>query len=248
MRDAVGRLQTVLVLGAGSDIAAATLRELARDGRFTAVLCARRPETLDTAELESSGVEVERLPFDALAVESHEGLVGDVFERHGDVDLVLLAFGVLGEQAQAERDGAAASVVVQTNFVGAVSTLTPVVERLRAQGHGAIVVLSSVAAMRARRSNFVYGASKAGLDAFAQGLQLALQGTGVHLMIVRPGFVKSKMTRGLAPLPLSVETERVAAAIVSGLRREDSVVWVPPAMRVVAWILRFLPRQVMARL
>ena len=141
MRDAVGRPQTVLVLGAGSDIAAATLRELRRDGPFTAVLCARRPESLDTTELESSGVEVNRLQFDALAFESHAALIDDVVARHGDVDLVLLAFGVLGEQAQDERDGAAASLVAQTNFVGAVSALTPIVERLRTQGHGTVIVL-----------------------------------------------------------------------------------------------------------
>jgi len=248
VRDAIGRFQTVLVLGARSDIASATLRELLRDGPFTAVLCARDPGTLDVSYLVSAGAEVERMAFDALAFESHEALVDDVFERHGDIDLVLVTFGLLGSQEDAERDAAAASAIAQTNFVGAVSVLTPIAERLIAQGHGTVVVLSSVAAVRARRSNYVYGASKAGLDAFAQGLQLRLGGTGAGLLIVRPGFVKTKMTQGLRPMPLSVAAEDVAVAIVSALRRGASVVWVPAAMRAVAVLLRYLPKRTVASL
>ncbi len=248
MRDSVGRFQTVLVLGAGSDIAEATLRELLREGPFTAVLCARDPERLETSYLDAAGAQVERLAFDALATDSHAALIDDVFTRHGDVDLVLVTFGLLGSQEEGERDAGAATMVAQTNFVGGVSVLTSVAERLREQGHGTAVVLSSVAAVRARRSNYVYGASKAGLDAFAQGVQLRLQGTGAGLLIVRPGFVKTKMTHGLEPAPLSVTAEEVARAITSGLQRGDSVVWVPGAMRLVAWILRCLPQPVLNRL
>ena len=125
--------------------------------------------------------------FDALATEGHDAFVDDVFNRHGDFDLVLLAFGVLGDQDEAERDTEAALAVLRTNFVGAASVALPVARRLRAQGHGTLLVLSSVAGERARRANFVYGSSKAGLDAFCQGLGDSLVGTGARVVVVRPG-------------------------------------------------------------
>ena len=116
------------------------------------------------------------------------------------------------------------------------------------QAHGTLIVLSSVAAERPRRSNFVYGASKAGLDAFAQGLGDALAGTGVDVMVVRPGFVRTKMTAGLKPAPLSTTPDAVAGAIVDGLRRGAHTVWVPPALRSVMSIVRHLPRPLFRRL
>lgn len=246
MRDAFGRVQTVLVLGGASDIGLAIVRELLADGPLTAVLAARRP--VDGAELERAGARVEHVEFDALAVETHERVLGGVFDRHGDVDLVVLAFGVLGDQAEAERDPAAAVAVAQTNFAGAVSALTVVASRLRAQGHGAIAVLSSIAAVRARRSNFVYGASKAGLDAYAQGLRLALAPEGIGVTVVRPGFVRTKMTAGLERMPLAVDAERVARATVAGVRAGAAVVWVPRALRLVALLLRLLPERALRRL
>jgi decaprenylphospho-beta-D-erythro-pentofuranosid-2-ulose 2-reductase len=120
--------------------------------------------------------------------------------------------------------------------------------RLRAQGHGTLVVLSSVAGERARRSNFVYGASKAGLDAFAQGLGDALHPTGVRVLVVRPGFVHTKMTTGLKAPPLSTTPEAVAAAIVTGLASGAHTVWVPGPLRFVFSALRHLPRPLFRRL
>jgi len=248
MRDAVGRFQTVAVFGAGSDIASATLRELVREGPFTAVLYARDPDALETSYLESAGVTTERAAFDALAFDTHTSLIDGLFERHDDVDLALIAFGVLGDQAEAEHDPGAAAAIVQANFTGGVTVLSGLVQRMIAQGHGTIVVLSSVAAVRARRSNYIYGASKAGLDAFAQGLQQRLAGTGVELMIVRPGFVRTKMTRGAKAMPLAVDPEDVATAIVSGLRKGSAVVWAPAAMRLVALVLRHAPQRVVSKL
>ena len=120
--------------------------------------------------------------------------------------------------------------------------------RLRAQGHGTIVALSSVAGERVRKSNFVYGSSKAGVDAFYQGLGDALRGRGVHVMIVRPGFVTTKMTEGLEPAPLSTTPDAVAQAIAQGLERGRDTVWVPPTLRYVMSGLRHLPRSVFRRL
>ena len=251
MKDALGEVQSVLVLGGTSEIALAITRKLATRRGARVVLAARKPEACDPAiaALRAAGAaSVDTLAFDATDFASHEGFVRAAFDRFGDFDLVLVAFGVLGDQARAEHDPAAALEIVQTNFTGTVSVSVPLVERLRAQGHGTLVLLSSVAGERVRRSNFVYGASKAGADGYYQGLAASLAGSGVHVMIVRPGFVTTKMTEGLKAAPLSVGPDAVADAVVRGLARGREVVWVPPAMRYVMSVLRHLPTPVFRRL
>ena len=171
-----------------------------------------------------------------------------VFEQFGDFDLALLAFGVLGDQAAAELDGRAAVDIAEVNYVGSVSVAVPIAQRMRAQGHGTIVALSSVAGERARRSNFVYGSSKAGMDAFFQGLGDSLVGSGVRVMIVRPGFVHTKMTEGMDAAPLSTTPEAVADAILHGLARGRETVWVPSTLRYVMSVLRHVPRPVFRKL
>jgi len=252
MRDALGDVQSVLVLGGGSEIALATVRALVARRVRTVVLAARRPEELETTaqELRGAGAAVvETVRFDADDEPSeHVRLVDDVFDRHGDLDLVLVAAGVLGDQAAAARDGAHARALVQTNFGGLVSAIVPCAERMRAQGHGVLCVLSTVAAERPRRSNFVYGSSKAGLDAFAQGLGDSLAGTGVGVVVVRPGFVRTRMTEGLEAAPLATTPEQVAEATIEGLAKGSHTVWVPPTLRYVMAVLRHVPRPVFRRL
>jgi decaprenylphospho-beta-D-erythro-pentofuranosid-2-ulose 2-reductase len=250
MRDALGRYGTVVVLGGGSDIGSSTARLLAARGS-TIVLAARRPDELidEAAALRGAGARaVEVVPFDALDTEAHPAFVRELFDRLGDLDLVLLAFGVLGDQEAAEKDAAAALEVARTNYLGAVSVLIPLAEALREQGHGTIAVLSSVAAERGRRSNFVYGSAKAGLDVFCQGLADRLHGEGVRVLVVRPGFVASKMTAHLDPAPLSTTPDAVAKATLDGLDRGADVVWVPGPLRWVMTVLRHLPRSVFRRL
>ena len=251
MEDALGAVQSILVLGATSEIAQATLRRLVSTRTRAVVLGARDPVACaDFAdELRRRGATtVETVAFDALDTASHPGLVDEVAGRVGDLDLVVLAFGVLGDQETAEHDAAAALAVGRVNFLGGVSVGVPLAQRLRAQGHGTIVVLSSVAGERARRSNFVYGAAKAGLDTFYQGLGDSLVGTGARVMIVRPGFVRSRMTEGLEPAPLAVAPEDVADAVVQGLARRAEIVWVPPVLRYVMSGLRHLPRALFRKL
>ena len=251
MQDSLGSVQSVLVLGGGSDIAQATLRELVQRRARTIVLAARDVGALDgiAAELRAAGATtVETIAFDARNTASHEAFVDDVFERFGDIDLALLAFGVLGDQETAEHDGGAAVDIAEVNYVGAVSITVPIAQKMRAQGHGAIVALSSVAGERARRSNFVYGSSKAGMDAFFQGLGDSLVGTGVKVMIVRPGFVHTKMTEGMDAAPLSTTPEAVATAIVHGLARGKETVWVPSTLRYVMSALRHVPRPIFRKL
>ncbi|MFF5155187.1 decaprenylphospho-beta-D-erythro-pentofuranosid-2-ulose 2-reductase [Streptomyces sp. NPDC000348] len=249
MQDAFGLPQSLLVLGGTSGIALATARRLIARRTRTVWLAGRPSPGLDEAagQLRGLGAEVRTVDFDALDPAAHEDALGKVFAE-GDVDMVLLAFGTLGDQAHDERDPRAAVRVAQTNYTGAVSAGLVCAGALQAQGHGSLVVLSSVAGERARRANFIYGSSKAGLDAFAQGLGDALYGTGVHVMVVRPGFVRTRMTAGLPEAPLATTPEAVAAAVELGLRRRAETVWVPGALRVVMSALRHLPRGVFRRL
>lgn len=249
MRDALGAVQSVLVLGGGSEIAQAITRRLVAERARTVLLAGRAPERLEASaeELRRAGASiVETVSFDAEDTQTHPAFVDEAFARHGDVDLVLVAFGVLGEGA--EGDPAAAVDVARTNYLGGVSVMTAAAERLKRQGHGTLVVLSSVAGERARRSNYVYGSSKAGLDAFAQGLGDALQGTGVDVIVVRPGFVRTKMTQGLDPAPFATDPDAVAGAVLGGLRKGSHTVWAPPIMRWIMSVLRHLPRPLFRRL
>lgn len=251
MKDALGQVQSVLVLGGTSDIALATVTKIVEQRAARIVLAARKPEACDAAasRLRAAGAsEVHAIAFDGTDFASHEGFVASAFERFGDFDLVLVAFGVLGDQERAETDPAAALEIVQTNFTGTVSVTVPLAVHLRTQGHGTLVLLSSVAGERVRRSNYVYGASKAGIDGYYQGLATALAPSGVHVMIVRPGFVHTKMTAGMKKAPLSVSADAVADAVVRGLAQGRDVVWVPPAMRYVMAVLRHVPVAVFRRL
>src|SRR3954449_5846995 len=251
MNDALGSVQSALVLGGGSDIALATARALVRSRCRTIVLAGRDPESFAPAakELLALGATtVECVEFDALALDTHAAFVASVHERFGDIDLGLVAFGVLGDQDAAEEDAREALRIVETNFTGAVSVLVPLAQTMRRQGHGRIVVLSSVAGERARKSNFVYGSSKAGLDAFCQGLGDSLVGSGVKIVVVRPGFVHTKMTDGLEPAPLATDPDSVADAIVAGLGRGSETIWAPAPLRFVMSALRHVPRPVFRRL
>ncbi|MEV5568282.1 decaprenylphospho-beta-D-erythro-pentofuranosid-2-ulose 2-reductase, partial [Streptomyces sp. NPDC052196] len=249
MKDAFGTPQSLLVLGGTSEIALATARRLVARRTRTVWLAGRSSPALDSAAagLRRLGADVRTLDFDALDCAAHEVALGKVFAE-GDIDMVLLAFGVLGDQTRDESEPMAAVRVAGTNYTGAVSAGLICAKALQAQGHGSLVVLSSVAGERARRGNFIYGSSKAGLDAFAQGLGDALHGSGVHVMVVRPGFVRTKMTAGLAEAPLATTPEAVALAIETGLRRRSELVWVPGALRVVMSALRHVPRGVFRRL
>lgn len=251
MRNAVGDVQTVLVLGGGSDIGQAIAQRLVADGARTVVLAGRRPEAYAGAEaaLRAAGAtDVRSVAFDADDTDSHQRVLDEVAAAVGDLDVAVVAFGVLGDQATDELDPAAAVAVTRTNYLGAVSALVVLGARLRAQGHGALVVLSSVAGERVRRSNYVYGASKAGLDGFATGMADALHGSGARVLVVRPGFVASKMTEGMAAAPLSTTPKAVAEAVVKGLRGTATVVWAPAPLRVLMSVLRHVPRPVFRRL
>lgn len=248
MINALGTPQHVLLLGGTSDIALAIARAYAAQASGLRVTLAARPsERRDAAvaELRSLGCTVDPVDFDALDTATHAPLVEGV---DGDIDIAVVAFGVLGNAEQAWTDVDAARELAVVNYVGAVTAGVALGARIRQQGHGVIVALSSVAGERPRRSNFVYGSTKAGMDAFYTGLGEALRELGGRVLVVRPGFVRSKMTEGLDAAPLATTPEAVAEAVVAAVRDGQEQIWVPGAMRVVMSGLRHLPRTVFRRL
>ena len=251
MKNALGSVQSALILGGDSDIAFATCRRMLRDRLESVILAGRSLEQLETRAVALRRIapkaEITCELLDATDFSSHGQFVESAFEDR-DIDLVLVAFGLLGDQQVDERDAGKAIEVVQTNFTGAMSLLIPISGKLEEQGHGTIVVISSVAAERPRRSNFIYGASKAGIDWFAQGLGDALHGTGIDVLIVRPGFATTKMTSDLETPPMATDAETVARAITDGLRRRRDTVWVPGKLRWVMSVIRHMPRPIFRKL
>jgi decaprenylphospho-beta-D-erythro-pentofuranosid-2-ulose 2-reductase len=250
VKDGLGDVQSLLVLGATSDIAQAVARKFVARKCRTIVLACRHPDAVTsfTDELRALGATVDTVEFDADRTDEHAALIGSIFDGHGDIDVVLLAWGVLGDQAGFDADPALAAAAARTNYVGVVSAGLAVADRLRQQGHGTIVLLSSVAGERARKANYVYGSTKAGADAFAQGLGDAVAADGVHVLVVRPGFVHTKMTAGMPAAPLSTTADAVADAVVQGVASGKETVWVPGTLRVVFTAFRHLPRAVWRKL
>jgi decaprenylphospho-beta-D-erythro-pentofuranosid-2-ulose 2-reductase len=247
--------RTAAVFGGNSEIATATVQALAADGLERVVLAVRDQSAATAAPaLAAAGLRVDVIAFDADATDTHAAVVDAAFAALAgegaatDLDVAIVAFGVLGDQAEAKRDAAAAVRLAHTNFTGAVSVLTILGERLRRQGHGAIVVLSSVAGERARPANYPYGATKAGLDAFAQGLGDALAPAGVHVLVARPGWVRTKMTAGRPAPPLATDAQSVGRDIAAGLRRGAHTVWSPRSLRFVFAVMRHLPRALWRRI
>jgi decaprenylphospho-beta-D-erythro-pentofuranosid-2-ulose 2-reductase len=241
----------VLLVGGSSEIGLAIVRRMAADGPVRPSLIGRNEHRLieALAALQRAGCaggDVELL--DADDVDAHDAAIGRAFERAGAPDVVILAVGVLGAQSGLDADPDEALEVMRVNFVDSGSLLLHCLRRLRGQGRGTLVVLSSVAAERARAGNAIYGAAKAGLDALAQGLADGTAGSGVRVLVVRPGFVKGHMTAGLKPAPLATTPEAVADATVRALAGRAHTVWVPPTLRPVFAVLRHLPRPLYRRL
>ncbi|WP_421845675.1 SDR family NAD(P)-dependent oxidoreductase [Mycobacterium sp.] len=239
----------ILILGGRSEIGVELATRLARGA--TVVLAARNAGQLvdQCAALREAGVaNVHTMEFDADDLGSHGPLVASIIADHGPISTAVLAFGILGDQARAEADAEHAVSIVHTDYVAQVSLLTHLAAAMRAAGRGSLVVFSSVAGVRVRRANYVYGSAKAGLDGFASGLADALHGTGVRLLIARPGFVIGRMTAGMQPAPLSRTPRQVAAATARSLDKGRRTVWIPWALRPMFFVMRLLPQFVWRRM
>lgn len=251
MRNALGTVRSVLLLGGRSEIGLAIVERLVGDGTRIVVLGTRDgevPETSLSALRNAGATVVETVKFDVTKPRTHRKLFRDTATRIGDIDVVIDAAGVLGTNAEYEADPYLAAQSVTTNFTGHVSAGLAAAEMLRTQGHGTLIVLSSVAGVRVRKANYIYGSAKAGLDGFAQGLGDSLEGTGVRVLLVRPGFVRTQMTEGMPDGPFPVGPDEVAVAVVDGLRNGREVVWVPAKLQPIFAALRLLPRTIWRRL
>lgn len=249
MIDAVGHPTSLLLLGGTSEIGLAIAERYLAGGPLRVVLAGRASPRLSEAadRLSTRGASVETVEFDAREAAVHADAVRKAFSG-GDVDVAVVAFGLLGDQEKAWQDIDVAVELAEVNYVAAVSVGVALAAEFRRQGHGRIVALSSVAGERARRSNFVYGSTKAGLDAFYTGLTEALRGDGIGVTVVRPGFVHTKMTEGMSAAPLSTTPEKVAEIAVDAVRKGTELVWAPAPLRLVMSVLRHVPRPIFRRL
>lgn len=238
----------VVILGANSDIARAVAAEFARHGATEFTLASR-----DVAEIERSardlsvrfGARARALHFDALDYASHAAFAAALAPKP---DVVLVAFGLIGDQLEAQADWNAREALLATNLLGAASILEPLAANMEARGTGCIIGISSVAGERGRASNYVYGAAKAGLTVYLSGLRNRLWRHRVRVMTVLPGFVRTKMTAHLAlPAALTATPEEVAAAIHRGWRRGAHVVNVKPVWRWIMLLIRALPESLFIR-
>ena len=245
MDNAFGQPQNIIVLGGSSDIARAIVKKLCAARAHTVVLAGRDQARLDDAAKEArqyGAIKTDTVLFDAEDLPSAARAVGEAFDKVADpVDLVIVAVGMLGDQGASEDDAARAAQQAVVNYAWPVAALAELRRRLVAQGSGRILVLSTVGAIRVRRGNYLYGGAKAGLDRLSQGLADSLEGTGASLQIVRPGFVRSKMTTGVKETPFSTGVNEVAENVVRGLASGERVIWSPPILRYVFAVLRHLP-------
>lgn len=253
MKNAVGEFQRILLLGGRSDIGSAIAARLSTQFTKQVVLAGRNMtpgdvdsfrRLLDIKGLDST--EIVTREFDAARPSTHVSFVEELGPE--TPDLVIVAFGQLGEQDELRGSPVDVADLVMINMAGVVSSCLALAPRLVAQGSGHILFLSSVAGVRARKSNFVYGSTKAGTDAFAQGLADDLVDKGIGVTIVRPGFVHSAMTRGREAAPFAVSVEDVASKVADGMRRGSAIIWVPGILRYVFAVMRILPTFVWRRL
>ncbi|RZS45131.1 decaprenylphospho-beta-D-erythro-pentofuranosid-2-ulose 2-reductase [Herbihabitans rhizosphaerae] len=248
MIDATGNPRTVLLLGGTSDIALA-IAQMYAPAKPHVVLAARPTSRREAAatQLRDLGCETTEVDFDAKDTDSHAMTLDAAFAV-GDIDVTVVAFGVQGDDEQAWQSHAHAVEMAQVNFTGAVSVGVLLGERLRKQGHGKVIALSSVAGERVRRSTFMYGATKAGFDGFYLNLGEALAPEGVKVTVVRPGQVRTKMSEGRGKAPLEQTAEQVAAIAVKAARKGKPLVWAPRAFRPVMSVLRHVPRPLFKKL
>ncbi len=236
----------VLLIGGTSEIGQAILAALDLGPDAEVLLAGRDAERMRTA---AAGLRarVTTLSYDTTDPAAQQDLPSAAF-ADGPPDLVISAAGILTPQEELDADPRLAATLIDTNFTSHVTVLLAIASQLRHVGRGTIVVLSSVAAVRPRKANFVYGAAKAGLDAFARGLADSLHGTGVRVLLVRPGFVTGRMTAGMTPAPLASTPAEVGAAVVAALAGSAPAVWVPRSVGILAVAMRVIPRPLWRRM
>ncbi|HZQ33485.1 MAG TPA: decaprenylphospho-beta-D-erythro-pentofuranosid-2-ulose 2-reductase [Mycobacterium sp.] len=255
--DAVGNPQTILLLGGTSEIGLAICERYLRTASARIVLAdlPNHPgRDKAVAQMTSAGAKsVEWIDFDGVDTESHPKVIEEAWAG-GDIDVAIVAFGLLGDAEELWQNQRKAVQIAQINYTAAVSVGVLIGEKMRAQGFGQIIAMSSAAGERVRRSNFVYGSTKAGLDGFYLGLGEALREYGVRVLVIRPGQVRTKTTldhwkaTGSKEAPLTVDKEDVAELAVRSAAKGKELVWAPPPFRYVMMVLRHIPRPIFRKL
>jgi decaprenylphospho-beta-D-erythro-pentofuranosid-2-ulose 2-reductase len=240
--------ENVLILGAASDMAVAIARKFASEG-YSITLAARNIDKLDALASDLKirhDATVFTVQFDALDFEAHEPFYRALPEKP---DVVICVFGLLGDQTIAQKNFKAAQQIINTNYVGAVSILNIVANDFEHKKKGTIVGISSVAGERGRQSNYVYGSAKAGFTAFLSGLRNRLYHYGVHVLTVKPGFVKTQMIENMkTPGPITAIPKQVADHVFKAVRKKKDSIYVLPIWAMIMLVIRTLPEAVFKRL
>ncbi|MCT7661595.1 decaprenylphospho-beta-D-erythro-pentofuranosid-2-ulose 2-reductase [Mycobacterium deserti] len=260
--DAVGNPQTILLLGGTSEIGLAICERYLRTAKARVLLAdlpnhPRKDAALE--QLKAAGAKsVEWIDFDALDTAGHprviEAAATDDSGGPRDIDVAIVAFGLLGDAEELWQNQSKAVQIAGINYTAAVSVGVLLGEKMRAQGSGRIIAMSSAAGERVRRSNFVYGSTKAGLDGFYLGLGEALREYGVRVLVIRPGQVRTTTTiehwkaTGAKEAPFTVDKEDVAEMAVTASAKGKELIWAPGAFRYVMMVLRHIPRPVFRKL
>ncbi|HUB54618.1 MAG TPA: decaprenylphospho-beta-D-erythro-pentofuranosid-2-ulose 2-reductase [Mycobacterium sp.] len=249
--DAVGNPQTILLLGGTSEIGLAICERYLQNAHARILLAAMPddPGRDDAvAQMKAAGARsVELIDFEATDTDSHPKMIDAAFAG-GDVDVAIVAFGLLGDAEELWQNQRKAVQIAEINYTAAVSVGVLLGEKMRAQGFGQIIAMSSAAGERVRRSNFVYGSTKAGLDGFYLGLGEALKPSGVRVLVIRPGQVRTRMSAHIKEAPLTVDKEYVANLAVTASAKGKELVWAPGAFRYVMMVLRHIPRPIFRKL
>ena len=251
MLNATGNPGTILLLGGTSEIGLAIVGEYLTRAPARVVLGVQpgddRTDATVTALRSQGARDVVVLDFDATAFDTHPAFMEAAWAG-GDVDVAIVAFGILGDAEELWQDQARAVLAAQVNYTGAVSVGVLIGQRMKAQGFGQVIAMSSAAGLKVRRSNFVYGSTKAGLDGFYTNLGQALEPHGVRVLVVRPGQVRTRMSAHVKEAPLTVNADEVATLVVDAARAGKPVVWTPPAFELVMLVLRHIPGPIFRRL
>lgn len=251
MIDATGNPNKILLLGGTSEIGLAICEEyLGHASAIVVLACQPGDPVTDAAvrQMKDAGAsDVVVLDFDATAFDTHAAVL-DAAWAGEDVDVAIVAFGLLGDAEELWQDQAKAVQIAQVNYTGAVSVGVLLGQRMKAQGYGQIIAMSSAAGVRVRRSNFVYGSTKAGLDGFYRNLGQALAPFGARVLVIRPGQVRTRMSAGVKEAPLTVDKEQVARQAVAAARKGREVIWAPPAFELVMRGLQHVPEPVFRKL
>ncbi len=252
MKNGVGVAQNIVLFGGTSEIGQAILRRVVKPGVSRLVLVSRDIDAAIQVSQELVGahpeLDVHHVRYEASDAASMEHVVAEVADAIGDIDVAVVAQGLLNEGADYYANPSSLIDLVNVNFTGEMVLLYALASRMRQQGYGKIVVLSSVAGERVRRGNPVYGATKAGIDGFALAIDHELAGSGASVLVVRPGFVTTKMTTGMKKAPLSTDPETVARIVEKGISSDKKIVWAPAPLQWMFLILKNLPIVIWRRL